>query len=254
MAIGSWKSPFPLQFGGGSRRLIDDLHRSVVANRPSILHGAEGTRVDYENRMIARMIATGWRATRRRLNNWIPSKLSAYERDVTDPETGVTLHLSPLERWERVLQLSPAPDDTLIDRRQAVAGKLSAVTSNAAVQVQEAMRAVLGDWYYSVETNSIADVLAGLVSHYWPDGAGTTNAPGAASGTYPWWSAVAHVYAVYTRPSSATQQQEDALRQQARAALDDLLPAWCTYDVSRLDSGGLVGFYTDTSSLDYTAF
>lgn len=250
---GSWRSPLPYRLGGKARKLISDLYDQTKSNRPTILRGAQGTTVDHEDRMIARMVSTMYRAQQRRINNGIPSKLGTHQRPVEDPDTGRERMLSPLERWERILQISPVVGTSDVERRGAVAAKLKSYASNSADAVETAARQALGSWFYSVETNSIADVLAGEVSHFWPDGAGTTNAPGSVSADYPWLSAVAHVCAVYELPGGAAIEEEDRVRTRCRAVLDDLLPAWCTYDVSRLDSGGLVGFYLDSSSLDYTA-
>ena len=71
-------------------------------------------------------------------------KLSTATRDITDPDDGVTRTLSPLQRWERILLISPMPGASDIERRSAVAAKLVSYTSNTYNTIVQIAQSALG--------------------------------------------------------------------------------------------------------------
>ena len=254
MAIGTWRSPFPERIGGGGTREISDVYEQIQAARPSILSATGGT-VEIENKLLARMIVTGRRAARRRVLQSDPMKLSTATRNITDPDDGVTRTLSPLQRWERILLISPMPGASDIERRSAVAAKLVSYTSNTYNTIVQIAQSALGSLYYSVQNGTVADILAGNIAHHWLDAAGTTNAPGTVDADFPWYSGLSIVRVIYQLPAGVSQEQADAKVSALTKILDAVVPAWCRFSISKFDStAGDVGFYLDTSDLDLTAF
>ena len=65
-AFGDWRAPFPLRFGGRPHAAADMLYQTVKGARPDALTGGAGTEVDLENKVMARLLWMGWRATARR--------------------------------------------------------------------------------------------------------------------------------------------------------------------------------------------
>jgi hypothetical protein len=261
MGFGDWRAPFPFRFGGGAHNLIATFYRTMQAARPDALTGGEGTQVDVENKTAARILAAGWRATQRRIAQRDPMKLSALATPVTFPD-GTIESISPLERWERMLQIVPPRGATARARRSAVAGKLKGQTSTTLTAVTDAMRAVFGSWLVSVTENDVGDVdyaarpTPGDVQAYWADGAYVFSAdyPGNYSAAFPWYTGLAILGINIQPPASVEQALVDARKQQAAGILEDMLPAWMLADISQIaaDAPG-VGFYLDISPLDLTA-
>ena len=253
MAFGTWRSPFPRRIGGGGTREISDVYEQIQAARPTILSATGGT-VEIENKLLARMIVTGRRAARRRVLQSDPMKLSTATRDITDPDDGVTRTLSPLQRWERILLISPMPGASDIERRSAVAAKLVSYTSNTYNTIVQIAQSALGSLYYSVQNGTIADILAGDIAHHWPDAADTTNAPGTVDPVFTWFSGLAIVRVIYQLPAGVSQEQADVKVSALTKILDAVVPSWCTFSISKFDAvGGDVGFFVGSSEIGLTA-
>lgn len=261
MALGSWKAPLPLKLGGGGRAIVDTFYKQMQAARPDALSGKAGTQVDVENRAAARMLAAAWRATARRIAQADPTRLSSARRPVTFPD-GTTESLSMLERWERILRLSPSPDATLQARRATVATRVAGLTSATLASITSSMVAAFGSWLLLIGTSTVAEVTypgespPGNVTAFWADGSFTFNAeyPGQYSGTFPWLSGLAHIVVVIAPPINVPQSEVDVRIGAARQVLDDVLPAWMTFEVSQLPPDQTEpGFFADISKVGQTA-
>jgi hypothetical protein len=261
MALGSWKAPFPLRFGGGTRKVIDAFYKQLQASRPDVLRGGEGTHVDVENKALARLLETGWRATQRRVAQRDPMKLSALQRPVTFPD-GTVESLSMLERWERILLLTPRPEAGERERRAAVKARLVGQTSTNRQAVTDAMTAIFGSWFVEIVENDVDEVdyagraTPGTVRAHWGD-SGTTfsiDYPGEYDANWPWRTGLAVIAVVIEPPAATPREDIDAKKGQARATLDEMLPAWMVATVSEIapDATGS-GFFLDISPLDITA-
>jgi hypothetical protein len=267
MASFTWKAPWPRRFGGGAHRPVATMLDVVRAARPDLLASTgDGSEVDLENRVMARMLVTGLRATARRVAQRDPRKLSDAARLVAYPD-GTQATRSPIQRWERILGLTPARGASPRERRAAILGALVSTTSARRASVEEAMAGVFGAWYVGLGENDVADVdypgrsPAGTVAAYWPtaqaplpDTLHDASYPGRYSATYPWRSDLCHIAVLFQPPASADPARVATLRGKALQVLDDMLPAWMSATVSQLapgQSGG--GFVLGVSYLGLTA-
>lgn len=263
VTFGGWKAPFPLRLGSGASKLVDSCYRTVQQNRPEVLRGGgDATEVEAENRMIARMLAAGWRDTELRLAQVDPRALCDKRRPVRNPDTGEVELLSMLERWERILLLRPRSDDSLTARRAAVLGKLRSYASNARSDVQGAMASVFGSWFKGVFENRVSDVHyagkvpAGNVHAYWATNVFPFSAdyPGEYDATKPWTSGLAMINVGILPPASASQAEIDTLVGKALEILDNMLPAWMSAAISQWGPGQTDdGYYAGVSLAGLTA-
>lgn len=267
-AFGDWRAPFPLRFGGRPHAVADMLYQTVKGARPDALAGGAGTEVDLENKVMARLLWMGWRATARRVAQRDPAKLTADVRPVTLPDTGTTRTTSALARWEALLYLTPAPGASARTRRAAVKAALVSTSSARRVAVEDAMRAIFGSWLVGLAENRAVDVdypgraTVGDVHAYWPtvqdpptpDAFHDADKPGEFSVTYPWRSALCIVCVQIQPPASTSQDEIDAKVGKAVAQLDDMLPAWMSATLSQFPPDQTVGgFYAGVSLVGLTA-
>lgn len=266
MTAFGWRAPWPRRFGGGAEQPVQVMLETMRAGRPDALTAqGEGSEVDAENRVAARMLAAGLRATARRVAQRDPRKLSDIARLVTLPD-GTQRTLSPLARWERILGLVPARGASPRARRAAIYGALVAASSTRRSSVESAMSGVFGSWYLGLQEPDLADVHYpgrspdGDVRAYWPitssgpDAFHSATYPGEYSATVPWASWLAHITVLIQPPAATAQTEVDALVGKARQVLDDMLPAWVTFEVSQMAPESTEsGFYLDISFLDFTA-
>jgi len=224
----TWSRPFPFRFGGGSRRQITDIYEALRAGGGSLLLGEDGTEVDVENRVLARALSVGWRAAQTRACQADPRKLSSDRRRVVFPD-GTVAVTSPLERDEAILGLRPSPSATLTQRREAVYQKRAQTGRSDRAALRTIVARIMDPWLitYDLET-------AGTISPFdasWPGADGSAENPGTASATA--WSSDIYFFRVtITMPLGTSQAENDRRRGLLEAALDDVLPAHCTYEVT----------------------
>lgn len=263
MGSWGWKNPFPRKFGGNGHQPVHDFFTAIEANRPEILRGGgDATEVHGENIMMARMLARGWRDTRRRALQADPRCLSAARRPVKNVDTGEEVYLSMLERWEAILGLRPQSTDSLKSRRAAVLGKVRGYGGTARPDVTLAMQGVFGVWFKGVFESSVGDVHyagkvpAGNVHAYWADGAFVFSAqyPGEYSATKPWTTGLARINVGVQFPASTPQDEIVAKMGQGLQVLDDMLPEWMSAIISQWGANQVnSGFYLGISHLGLTA-
>lgn len=265
--LGDWRAPFPLRFGGNAHTRVATMLATIRAARPDMLTSTgESSEVDLKNKVMARMLAAGLRATERRVAQRDPRKLTALVRPVTFPD-GAQETVSVLRRWERILGLTPARGALPPARRAAVWGAIASVTSARRSSVETAMQGVFGAWYVGLGENRTADVdypgrsPAGDVTAYWPtaqaalpDTFHDAEYPGRYDPSLGWYSAVCHIAVLFQPPAGADPARVDALRGKALQVLDDMLPAWMSATVSQLAPDQTAsGFYLGVSYLGLTA-
>lgn len=260
--VGTWRAPLPLRLGGKGHQRISDMMAVVEANRGSLLQGDENRFIEAENRMIARMLATGLRAVGRRVAQRDPASLSEYQRPVTLPGESEPQQLSPLERWERVLGLGWLSLRSPQARRAIVKARFLSQTANTLQVVTDTMAALLGSWFVEVTSRSVNDIdydgrpTPGESHAFWGELGFTFSAqyPGAYRETQPWYSALAFVTVVVRPTATARRAEIDQKVGEAQRILGDLLPAWAVGVLSVLDpEQESAGFYADVSLVDYTA-
>lgn len=223
-----WRTPFPLKLGGGGSKLVSDLYVTAKAGTGSLLLGGAGTETDLENRVLARMIAIGYRAARRRANGADPAKLHAGRRLITFPDDGSQAMISPLERMEKILRLSVPPGRTLTQRRQAVADRLLLVQLCNRAGLRQMIDALVSPWVWSMPD---PDVTTGPTA-FWQGATGSGGYPGSApSGTQTWTSTLGLIAISVESPAHTPQSAKDRLSARLTTALDDMLPAYADFQL-----------------------
>jgi hypothetical protein len=266
MALGTWRSPFPLRFGGNTHQRVTVFYETVKAARPTMLRGEDGSEVDLENKVMARMLAAAWRDTERRVAQRDPRKLSELARLVTLPD-GTQRTMTSVERWERVLGLVPARDASPRERRLAIFGAVVSTSSTRRSAVETAMRGLFGSWYLGLGENDVDDVdypgrsPTGSVSAHWPttdpggvDAFHTSEYPGTYHADWSWRSGLCILAVLIRPPATVAQATVDVLAGKALQVLDDMLPAWMSATVSQLAPESTeAGFFAGVSLVGLTA-
>lgn len=204
-------SPSPERGGGGVprlKRIVD----SLVALRGTAYDASTSSSTIYqENLAIARCINAAAEAPQRLANQWDPTRMTDF-----------------LPRWEKMLNLSVSPTDTLVARRARVAGVFAQWgQSGLRSRVIDTMTGLLGVNFVALEYASPGDVTA-----WWPGGstlfpAGTDGVQLAAPA---WYSTYAHLRIQVTRLANQTEAQFQSIASSINPALDAILPAWVTWD------------------------
>lgn len=253
--LGTWRSPLPMRLGGNGHKRIGDVYNGLRASRPSILKGEEWSEVDLEDKALARLINTGFRAVDRRVSQNSPLKLLDLERPVTNPDDGTVTTTSMLKRWESILGTLPPSGADPAFRRQLIAGKRAAYDCSVA-GVSTVVSKVFGSWPTTVKTLDFSYIVSGAASAHWatPSFTFTADYPGSYNANYPWYSKLARIVVEYTPPTQATKNEITYRVSSASRILDDLIPAWCQFGFSQ--SAGTsypTGFILNVSQLNATA-
>ena len=263
MGCTGWMSPIPFRVGGRGHATVEGFYKSMRSNRIAALQGAKDTtEVDIENKVAARLLALAWRETNRRVQQRDPLKLSFAQRPVKLPGSSATELLSPLERAERFLGLTPESSQSFQDRRAAVAARVSSAASTTRANVSLAMAAIFGSWFKGVFENHISDVdyagkaPPGNVHAYWATGSFTFSAdyPGQYDASKPWTTGLALLNVGIQPPVATAQSDIDAKTTKALDTLDQMLPAWMSAAISQWAPGQTTpGFFLGVSYLGLTA-
>ncbi len=234
-------SPSPERYGGGEGNskepLLQRVFESLSSQRGTAYDQTLSSVVGVENMALARAITfDGYGCNQRLANNFLPAKMSAM-----------------LPRWERILNVPPLPGDTEPTRRARVAAAFARVGQpNSHQPVADAVIAALGPLFVSFVYQSPA--VGGTAFSYW-SGPG-----GHVSSTIPWASTVDHVNvqvqapAGYKNTDGTVNGAFYARIGSMNSVLDDMLPAWITFDWFLVSSHGGIGFYLDEQNLDVEAF
>lgn len=213
----------PMRMGGSGHRRVEDLEATSRANGGSLLSAGPDSEVGLYHRVVALVIDQGFAAARHRALQADPMRLSDEQRPVTISD-GLTVTMSPLERWERILRLRPAPTATVTQRRFAVAQRMRLSGLSALSTLKDTLDKIFAPWPVIITIRKAADLT--LFDAYWPLAAGTAAYPGSVpSGTLRWYSGC-YSFFFDVAADVGTSVEELARRMQiANATIDDMLPA-----------------------------
>ncbi len=244
-------TPSPERYGGGEGNsdipLVQRIYESLSAARGSAYDNTwpPTTAVGIETMALARAIALdGWGANQRLANNMLPSKASSF--------TGM------LQRWERIFNVPPLPGDPdPVRRARVVNAWLQFTTNNAIDAVTTAIQGALPAGLF----NAILHVTnINIANSWWPGGLinPSTNP------SVPWYSNVANIAIQLNVPlgyytlNGSGQHVPNALWMAAKGALfpilDQMLPAWVTWDIFILSTHAVQEFRFDEPDYDLEAF
>jgi hypothetical protein len=220
-------NPFPRRFGGGETRLQQVLS-SLQGDRGSAYTTDWDSVVYAENMAIARAISAGWGTNERLSHLWVPTRTS---EDV-------------VERWEKILVISPKQGQTLSERRRIVQAQLVVHPEAVRGYVLERMQ-TLGSAFIDVEYIPIGSATITV-----PDG---TYPFGTVSTVQPWSSTVARVLIRLQTPTGGTEGDFYEKAAEAMLLIDLFVPAWVEVDWYRpgpvfsaiADGPSAAGFYLD---------
>lgn len=228
--VGAWQSPLPMRLGGASHERGQRIYDEIRANIPALFSNEDGKINTADDIAAARLIAAADRFIDRRLVQVDPMKRSS----------------EMVERWESILAITPGYKATWYDRRRAIAAREARNAQVSRGNIDAAVANAFAPWTTHLHFTDKADAVV-----YWPgDGSATVDLF--------WYSTVAHVVVEYIVSATATQVEIDRRVNDARDALDELLPAWATFDFSQTPSYGvnalLYGFFFDQPNFDVAVF
>lgn len=222
--MGRW-SPFPFQFGGGTRPIeaeYNALREALAPNRQG--YNVDDPLIDAEIYAEAMALAEIWAANKRSANQAIPKRM-----------------LEELPREEEILHLKPSPTDTDRDRRASVEAKRRGLAGNAMPDIEATCRAALGPNFVAVHTVATEDQIT-----YWP---GMNPGPPGFE-----WSSNRCCIGVRMNTVGLTDDQVRSKTEALREKLDAMLPAWMTFTVgtSSLGSGTSSGWVVNRAIVGRT--
>lgn len=218
MAFGTWRSSFPQRLGANSAERVTKIYDQLHANLGA-LSTAQGTINDADTVAAARLLSLADRAIDRRVGQMCDP------RTLTDPL---------LSRWERILGIMVSVHDTDLIRRNRVAARLLAHYDARSGAISSIAAKAFSPWTTQPHFNNAATAVMS-----WP---GNGNAMG-------WTSSVANLTIEYVRPVAATDADAKARVDACRIALDDNIPAWCTFNFHETGEGQSYGFLVGISKL-----
>lgn len=223
MSLGRWGG-FPFRFGGGKgfkQKEFLALKTSLAGpNRTG--YNTDDPLIDLECEAHALALAAVWKSNQRTANQAIPTRM-----------------LEETRRWETIMRLPVAPDDTDQDRRAAVAAKFRGLLGNAMPDIEDVCREVLGPNYVGVNTVADSDQIT-----WWPG-----VAPGPPG--FEWTSNRCTIGVAMTRAGLSDSEVQGKIARLVEK-LDAMLPAWMTFQVGVDDSGTGAGFIVDIGIVDLT--
>jgi hypothetical protein len=229
----------PRRFGGGRNRL-QDVHEDLNADRGTAFDASNrDTTVYVENMALARGISAAWGTNERLGRLWDPPRMS---EDI-------------VARWEKILALAPAPDDTMSRRRGRLLTAFERFGSaTISSYVQDKLSAELGDAFVGVEYIGPSAALIQVPDLSYPWGI---------VGSSPWSSTVAHVLVRLQKPDGWTDSEFYETAGKVSQVLEPAMPIWTTFEWYRpgpisapvADGASAAGFYLDDeANLDNQVF
>jgi hypothetical protein len=229
MTIGSWASPFALQLGGEAYDRGEEIFRLLREN-----FGDAWAQTATEGN-VAINVAEDIAAARVLL---IADRYVERWRYQSDP---TTMDQEFVQRWEKILGITPSSALTWNDRRRTLKARLSSKLDGFATIAADAF----SPWETHIHYTPNADAVK-----WWPGGTSTVDLF--------WYSTVAHIAVEYVVPVTATREEIDARRAACFEALDAYAPAWVTFDFSETQSygtnSGTFGFFLDQPNLNVAVF
>lgn len=232
--------PYPRRMGGGPS-LVAVIMDSFAASRGTAYSTSQDSAVMVENLAFAREIAAAYEANKRLANQFDPSRMT-----------------ESLDDWTKMMKIVVRAGMTDAQKRDAVAAVFSRVGNDILrTYVEPLLQAALGGVYYDIEYIPYASAVMSVPDGTYPWGVVTPNAP---------WSST--VCRVLVRLQKLTGMSEGEFYEEAGKVfqvLDNLLPAWVTFDWYREPATGTpivvaggpsaAGFYLDDDhNLDNSLF
>ncbi len=228
MAYGGYH-PYPRRFGGGKPRL-QVIHESLNAQRGTSLDTTNVNSIVWiENMALARALDTAWSINARLGHQWDPVR-------TTDM----------LSRWEKIMRLVPAPEDTEAERRVALTAQWERFGALINIgRLSSKLTTLLGDVFVSLDFIGIANALIHVPDGSYPFGTVSLGRP--------WFSTVMHMLVRTQVPAGYSEQDYLRIVGEVFPLLDGVLPAWMTWSVYRpgpvsylvADGPTAGGFYLD---------
>jgi len=194
-------SEFPFEFGGHEEDPLAVEHGALLAAMEPALDPTEGTVHEVETYAEARTLSMIWDAGERLANQAIPARM-----------------LEALPDQEQILKIIPTPGTTDNERRGAVAAKQRGLAGNTMVDIEAALRKLLGRNFEEILYTPREDVVA-----YWPGG--IPGPPG-----YEWTSSKAHI-GIRVNQKGLSPGEVQKLIARLFGLLDTMIPAWMTYSI-----------------------
>lgn len=223
--------PSPVKFGGQAGHREEVIVDSLLESDGTAFSKERASIVWAEREADARCLAYMWGLNRRLSLQHDPRRMTDF-----------------LPRWERILGIVPPP--TMSAKRRRAIVELRFMTENAtpdASSVQAALELALGATFVSVVHQTSADATGSV-----PGGAAV---PGGV--TLPdddWRSTIAYILVKAERPPTMSTEEFYSLVAETTTALDDLVPAWVTFDWFTDGSGGAGFWLDDEHNLDNEIF
>lgn len=204
-------SPGFERYGGGTpalKKIVD----GIGAQRGTAYDTTQPSNVYIENLAIARVIAECWSNNQRMANQWDSARMTEF-----------------IPRWERILALSPRDSDSDIDRRARIGRSIVRIAQSGIYQtVYDQLLSLLG----SSAFNGIVHTASGAAVVYTPNSGWDVGSQDP-SGVLSFYSNVAHILIRVTQPAGMADGVFYETVAQMNPVLDNLLPAWVTWDWAR---------------------
>lgn len=202
---------FPFDLGGGDPTVeggsvIEAEHMAILDSLAAGWDTAENLEFFQEAYSDAIAVTMIW-ALNRRLQSWlIPDRM-----------------LESLRVWEESTGLRPSSDDSDVERRRRVAGKLRGLVNNAIGNIEQSVISVLGSLFEEITLVEPANVVA-----YWA----AVN-PGPPGFT---WSTNRVILGVKMKKEGLTDAAFIQKRQTLTDQLDTMCPIWMSFRIGVGDS------------------
>lgn len=214
-------NPFPHRFGG-----VDSPVPAIVAS----LNDARGTAYDTTQPStvyavdvaLAFALAAVWSGNARVANQTDPSRVS-----------------DMLARWERCFGVTPATSDAPAARRARLLSRFRALAGPTDASLNDTCARLLGELFVGIEYTPAS----GAVTHW-----SATGEPSL------WYSSVAHILVRVKRVDNTPESTFFRRVGQLAEAMQNILPAWVTWDWAVFGDNGAAGFFLDQRNLDQQAF
>lgn len=233
MSTGGYQSG-PFRTAANTDNLVQVMLEAITQARGTAYASDRGSVVWIENLAIAKTLADAWETARRFSLQFDPVKMSVF-----------------VERWEKILSIIPAPNETMNERRRTIAEKFKLFINPALSQaVQDMLAKLIPDIFlniiYSDTTNATSYVPGGVTI------------PGGVTLTSGAWRTSIHNLAVRVfQPSSMTDLDFYDQANKFRRAFDSYIPAYVTYSWGRFaEAEGTISLPANTLTVtgDSTQF
>lgn len=210
-------SPGFERYGGGSPNALKAIVDSLGQQRGTAYDNVTTGNVYIENMALGRAIAECWSNNQRMANQWDAARMTEF-----------------IPRWEKILGLIPGQSDTDTARRARIAASVLRISQSGIYQtVFDQLTVLLGSTIF----NGILTTSSGQAVVWTPSGWNVGSHD--STKVLNFYSTVAHILIQVTQPSGMT----DGVFYQTLGAinpmLDQILPAWVTWDWARNTTANL---------------